>query len=198
MKIEPASDAQKIAVVLAIRRRKQGVCEGCGSVEIVTVTDTLLCEVCLERKRERDRVRDARRYAEKRDGACSQLGCDRDAAPGMSLCPHCRPVVNDRVARNQRERIAAGLCRVLGCGRPRVSKHRCAEHAAKQTADSAKRRQRQVDKAFANGAEWGAGWAFAIIGMAQAIRDREVCASCGVGVYHRTWLPALCPRCYGV
>ena len=51
---------------------------------------------------------------------------------------------------------------------------------------------------FNEGVEWGAGWAFAIIGMAQAIRDREVCASCGVGVYHRTWLPALCPRCYGV
>ena len=28
-------------------------------------------------------------------------------------------------------------------------------------------------EAFADGAEWGAGWAFAIIGMAEAIRSRE-------------------------
>jgi len=27
--------------------------------------------------------------------------------------------------------------------------------------------------AFTCGAEWGAGWAFAIVGMAQAIRDRD-------------------------
>ncbi len=29
------------------------------------------------------------------------------------------------------------------------------------------------DDSFALGAEWGAGWAFALIGMAQAIRDTD-------------------------
>lgn len=33
--------------------------------------------------------------------------------------------------------------------------------------------------AFIDGAEWGAGWAFAIVGMAMAIRESYCCDSCG-------------------
>lgn len=49
--------------------------------------------------------------------------------------------------------------------------------------------------AYRAGAEWGAGWMAAIIGMAQAIREREedrrhydeVCSSCGAGVGSRCY-----------
>ena len=36
--------------------------------------------------------------------------------------------------------------------------------------------------AWDTGVMWGAGWAFAIIGMAQAIRDQRLCANCDVGL----------------
>lgn len=34
------------------------------------------------------------------------------------------------------------------------------------------------DYDWRKGAVWGAGWAFAIIGMAQAIRDQKFCQRC--------------------
>jgi hypothetical protein len=37
---------------------------------------------------------------------------------------------------------------------------------------------------FFPGVEWGAGWAFAIVGMAQAIRDARICQRCDGELEH--------------
>jgi len=36
-----------------------------------------------------------------------------------------------------------------------------------------------AEQGFIDGAEWGAGWAFALVGMAQAIRESHCCMRCG-------------------
>lgn len=50
--------------------------------------------------------------------------------------------------------------------------------------------------AFADGAEWGAGWAFAIVGMAQAIREGRFCATCDKPLgYVPGWGRDICGAC---
>lgn len=46
--------------------------------------------------------------------------------------------------------------------------------------DERDRRVRAGDmrEGFTDGVAWGAGWAFALIGMAQAIRESHLCRSC--------------------